>query len=237
VTSEPLLMDAARAPARPETVGLLRRVKRWAAGLALGLVAYLVLGNMAILTTSVALQVLGSDGARPEGVSGIDHLRIVDDVLWRGGAPSAEGYQDLLASGVTTIVDLRGGTQPAELDAVRALGFSVVHLPVNDGEAPSQASIDRLMAVVAESPGKVFVHCQAGVGRTGSVVAAYAVRTGISSGAGAALDNLAIGPPTLEQLAFTVGLDGADADRPPAPVVVASRVLDAPRQLWNRLLG
>jgi hypothetical protein len=63
------------------------------------------------------------------------------------------------------------------------------------------------------------------------------VRTGISSGVGAAVENLAIGPPTLEQLAYTVSLDGSSAGRPPAPVVMASRVLDAPRQIWNRLFG
>ena len=64
------------------------------------------------------------------------------------------------------------------------------------------------MLVVAASPGKVFIHCQAGVGRTGSVVAAYQVRTGISSGVLPVVENLAIGPPTLEQLAYTVSLDG-----------------------------
>ncbi len=205
--------------------------------MALAFVGFMVVGNLALLGTSVALQVVGPDGTRPPGITGIDHARVVDDVVWRGGAPSAEGYESLLANGVTTIVDLRASTSFAELESVRALGFSVVHLPVNDGEAPPQASIDRLMEVVTASPGKVFVHCQAGVGRTGSVVAAYQVRTGISSGVGAAVENLAIGPPTLEQLAYTVSLDGSSAGRPPAPVVMASRVLDAPRQIWNRLFG
>ena len=166
---------------------------------AVAFVGFMVVGNLALLGTSVALQVVGPDGTRPPGITGIDHARVVDDKVWRGGAPSEEGYESLLANGVTTIVDLRASTSFAELESVRALGFSVVHLPVNDGEAPPQASIDQLMEVVAASPGKVFIHCQAGVGRTGSVVAAYQVRTGISSGVGAAVENLAIGPPTLEQ--------------------------------------
>ena len=200
-------------------------------------VGFMVVGNLALLGTSVVLQVVGPDSTRPPGITGIDHARVVDDVLWRGGAPSVEGYESLLANGVTTIVDLRAATTFEELESVRALGFSVVHLPVNDGEAPPQASIDRLMEVVAASPGKVFIHCQAGVGRTGSMVAAYQVRTGISSGVGAALANLAIGPPTLEQLAYTVNLEDSSAARPPAPIVMASRVLDAPRQIWNRLFG
>ena len=214
-----------------------RRARPWAALLAVAFVGFMVVGNLALLGTSVALQLVGPDGSRPPGVTGIDHARVVDDHVWRGGAPSEEGYASLLANGVTTIVDLRASTSFEELESVRALGFSVVHLPVNDGEAPPQASIDKLMEVVAASPGKVFIHCQAGVGRTGSVVAAYEVRTGISSGVGAAVDNLAIGPPTLEQLAYTVNLEGSTAARPPAPIVMASRVLDAPRQIWNRLFG
>jgi protein tyrosine phosphatase (PTP) superfamily phosphohydrolase (DUF442 family) len=214
-----------------------RRARPWALLLAAVFVGFMVVGNLALLGTSVALQVVGPDGTRPPGVTGIDHARVVDDHLWRGGAPSAAGYGSLLANGVSTIVDLRASTTFEELESVRALGFSVVHLPVNDGEAPSSASIDQLMAVVAASPGKVFVHCQAGVGRTGSVVAAYEVRTGLASGLDAAVTNLAIGPPTLEQLAYTVALDGSSADRPPAPLVMASRVLDAPRQIWNRLFG
>jgi protein tyrosine phosphatase (PTP) superfamily phosphohydrolase (DUF442 family) len=201
------------------------------------LLAYLVVGNAAILGTSVALQIFAADGPRPEGVTGIDHLRAVDDRVWRGGAPSAEGYQSLLDNGVTTIVDLRSATSDSELEAVRSLGFSVVHLPVNDGEAPAEGVIERLLSVVAESPGKVFIHCQAGVGRTGSVVAAYAVRTGAMSGAGAMYEALSIGPPTFEQMAYMLSLDEASSARPSAPIVIASRVLDSPRQAWNRIFG
>ena len=215
-----------------------RQARPWAVLLAVAFVGFMVVGNLALLGTSVVLQVVGPDGTRP--ARGHRHRPRPGrrrQVLWRGGAPSEAGYESLLANGVTTIVDLRASTSFEELESVRALGFSVVHLPVNDGEAPPQASIDKLMEVVAASSGKVFIHCQAGVGRTGSVVAAYEVRTGISSGVGAALANLAIGPPTLEQLAYTVNLEGSSAARPPAPIVMASRVLDAPRQIWNRLFG
>jgi protein-tyrosine phosphatase len=231
VVVEQLRVEPSRA------VTATRQVRPWAALLAVAFVGFMVVGNLVLLGTSVALQVVGPDGTSPAGVTGIDHARIVDDKVWRGGAPSEAGYEFLLANGVTTVVDLRAGTSFEELESVRALGFSVVHLPVNDGEAPPEASIDKLMEVVAASSGKVFIHCQAGVGRTGSVVAAYEVRTGTSSGVGAAVANLAIGPPTLEQLAYTVNLEGSSAARPPAPIVMASRVLDAPRQIWNRLFG
>jgi hypothetical protein len=79
-----------------------------------------------------------------------------------------------------------------------------------------------------------FLHCGAGVGRTGALAASYLVRTGQAGPAEALRRNLAVGPPSLEQIAFAATLDGESVQRPPAPVVAVSRVLDAPRRLWSR---
>jgi protein tyrosine phosphatase (PTP) superfamily phosphohydrolase (DUF442 family) len=214
-----------------------RRTFRWARRLLVAFVAFLVVGNLLIFGSSLVFQLFGPDGTRPEGVVGIDHLRVVDDRVWRGGAPTPEGYQSLAAHGVTTIVDLRAGAPAEELDGLRQQGFDVVQLPVTDGQAPGADVIRQLVEVVERSPGIVFVHCQAGVGRTGSVVAGYRVWVHDTNGLRTTADNLAVGPPTLEQLYFTMRLTPGDADRPPLPVVLTSRVLDAPRQLWNHLFG
>lgn len=74
----------------------------------------------------------------------------------------------------------------------------------------------------------------AGVGRTGAMAAGYLVRTGQATPSEALRRNLAVGPPSLEQVAFVADLDGHRVDRPPAPLVAVSRVLDAPRRLWSR---
>ncbi len=97
--------------------------------------------------------------------------------------------------------------------------------------------MQELVDIVDNSEGRVFIHCQAGVGRTGSMSAAYQVWMGENSTAGALVENMSIGPPTLEQVAFTLGLESGEANAPSMPVVVASRVLDAPRQLWNTIFG
>ncbi|HJR25503.1 MAG TPA: hypothetical protein VJ804_08525, partial [Acidimicrobiales bacterium] len=70
---------------------------------------------------------------------------------------------------------------------------------------------------------------------TGSMAAAYLVTTG-RAGVGEALrHNLAAGPPSLEQVAFVLGLREGEV-RPVHPAVIAlSRVLDAPRRAWARL--
>ncbi len=65
------------------------------------------------------------------------------------------------------------------------------------------------------------------------MVAAYRSDVGMGDGGDAVRQNLAVGPPSLEQLVFASRIDDGDA-RPPAAVVAASRVLDAPRRMWSR---
>jgi protein-tyrosine phosphatase len=192
-------------------------------------------GNALILLLSVWAAWRWAPPAVAAEVDGVENLAVVDAGVWRGAAPSSEGYRSLADAGVTTIVDLRAEDDARDAHAeIEQLGIEVVHLPIRDGQIPSREQISRFLAVVDEAPGTVFVHCGAGVGRTGAMSAAYLVATGQATGAEAMVRNLSVGPPSLEQLAFAAGLDGQEAGRPPEAVVALSRMLDAPRRLWSR---
>jgi protein tyrosine phosphatase (PTP) superfamily phosphohydrolase (DUF442 family) len=195
----------------------------------------MVVGNLFIVAASFVLGRLAPPATPAAAVPGVDHLAMVDSRVWRGSAPSSvAGYEALAAAGVTTVVDLRAEPGSAEEDApITALGLQMVHLPIRDGQTPSQTQLDAFRRIVDTSEGTVFVHCAAGVGRTGSMVAAYLVSTGQASGLRSTVRNLAIGPPSLEQIAFGLGLSGDEVDSPALPVVAVSRVLDAPRRLWS----
>lgn len=199
-----------------------------------GFVAFLVVGNLLILGASAWARAVSPE-SEVEGVEGVPKLQRVDARVWRGAAPEEPGYRSLAENGVRTVVDLRA-EHDIEVDEarLRALGLRYVHLPVRDGQIPNPEEVGRLFDVVAETDGVTFVHCGAGVGRTGSMVAAYLVRTGQASGAEALWRNLAVGPPSLEQLAFTAELAEGELDRPNPALIAASRVLDAPRRLWSR---
>jgi protein-tyrosine phosphatase len=198
-----------------------------------GLVAFLVVGNVAIAGVSAWAR---STTLVPPGpaVAGIGNFRVVDPHLWRGAAPSSRGYESLAAAGVGTVIDLRA-EENLHVDEARLheLGLQRVAIPLRDGQTPTPVEVDRFLAAVNASPGPAFVHCGAGVGRTGTMVGAYLMATGQADEWTALRRNLAVGPPSLEQLAFVAGLD--DGYRPGRVLVAASRVLDAPRRLWSRL--
>jgi protein-tyrosine phosphatase len=167
---------------------------------------------------------------------GIDNLVVVNDRLMRGAAPSQEGYKALSDRGVKTVIDLRaedkGGVDPAKLER---LGMELVHIPVRDGQAPSSQEVRSFLRAVDSSEGRVFVHCGAGVGRTGTMAAAYLVEHGEASPTEALARNLAVGPPSLEQVAFVSEMGGGSFERPSFPITALSRFLDAPRRLASRL--
>lgn len=202
---------------------------------AAGVVAFLVLGNLAILGASLWARGT-TDAAKPAStVEGIDNLRAVDDKVWRGGAPTIEGYRNLALSGVTTVVDLRAeeGIE-GDIKTVTDLGMQMVRIPMRDGQVPSTGEVEAFLAATGESLGTVFVHCGAGVGRTGAMVGAYLVNQGDLSSSAALRRNLAVGPPSLEQIAFVAKMGHGVSEKPGAMLTAVSRFLDAPRRMWSR---
>lgn len=204
-----------------------------------GVVVFLVLGNLLILSAHLWLQraALGAQRAADPAVvtvsMPINNFTAVDDHLWRGAAPSDRGYEALARAGVTTVVDLRAEDGIVVDEAKLAeVGIKRVHLPLRDGQAPSPSLVRQFLDVVRDSDGRVYVHCGAGVGRTGTMAAAYLVDIDGASSLEAMRRNLAVGPPSLEQLAFAAGLKQGSVNRPPAAVVALSRTLDAPRRFW-----
>lgn len=216
-----------------QTIPSLRRRMRTAALAALALtVGFLLLGNLAMLGASTwAKKTAPAPATELSAPDGVKNFTVVDDRLWRGAAPTSTGYQELATRGVRTIVDLRA-EEDVDVDTERLDGMGVryVHIPIRDGQAPSDDKVAEFFAAVEATDGVTFVHCGAGVGRTGAMAATYLVKTGQASPGAALRRNLAVGPPSLEQVAFVA--DGVE--RPPTPLVAVSRVLDAPRRLWSR---
>lgn len=213
-----------------------RRVRRGVALFLVTLAAFLSVGNATIYAAHAWARTT-TDVPTPD-VDGVKNLRAVDAKVWRGGAPSRAALRALAAAGVTTVVDLRAEDDLRDDRAMLAdLGVRLVRLPIRDGQTPTAEEVAEFRRAVADSAGHVYVHCGAGVGRTGSMVGAYLVAEHEAGPRAALRRNLSVGPPSLEQVVYVAGLEGDDVDQPNVAVRVVSRVLDAPRRIWSRLRG
>jgi protein tyrosine phosphatase (PTP) superfamily phosphohydrolase (DUF442 family) len=210
-----------------------RRLLRVFAGIG-AVTAFFIVGNLVIM--SAVLWARSTDDPGITSLPGVQNFRVVDANLVRGAAPTEQGYRALAHHGVKTVVDLRAESDIDNHEALfDELGIERVAIPMRDGQSPTQAQVASFMDVVDDAVGKVFVHCGAGVGRTGTMVGSYLVRSGIASPAEALRFNLSVGPPSLEQISFVSSLQGSVVSRPHPVVTALSRILDGPRRISKSL--
>lgn len=232
------VLTASLPPAALRPRPLSRRMLRIVLLVALGYLTLWATGALGILAVSYWAREETPAPAGTRTVQGVHHFQPVDSEgrLWRGAAPSPAGYRALASMGITTVVDLRAeDLSAAQLAGPKRAGLDVVRMPIRDGQTPKPEQVRRFLDVVAHSSGPVFVHCGAGVGRTGTMAAAYLVQTGEQTSSSAVRRNLAVGPPSIEQIYYGLHLSSDQAAQPPLPVVAVSRLVDAPRRMWSWL--
>jgi len=114
--------------------------------------------------------------------------------LWAGRVlvgehPGQEGDGELLKRlqlfaqfGITHFIDLTTASDP--LKTYQALGGAVrINHPITDFGVPSAMQMQAILQSIAsalETGGKVFVHCRAGIGRSGTVAATWLVSQGLT---------------------------------------------------------
>lgn len=111
-------------------------------------------------------------------VQRIRNFRQVDQHVYRGGQPTADGLKYLAQIGVKTVVDLRENDSRslAEKQAVTSLGMQFVNVPMTGLTPPTPAQITEILGLLEEANGgAVYVHCRRGADRTGAVIAAYRI--------------------------------------------------------------
>jgi hypothetical protein len=93
--------------------------------------------------------------------------------LARGSAVDARGLAALQARGFRSIVNLRE-EDDSDAAPARALGMASLRLVITDQTAPTTAQMKQFLDFVTKPANQpAYVHCYAGVGRTGVAVACY----------------------------------------------------------------
>lgn len=102
----------------------------------------------------------------------------VSEGIYRGGRPTSDGISQLAKLGVKTIVNLENDDTAIanEQRWAKAAAVDVISIPMSGGFAPSDATVDRVLALLADPARRpVYVHCHKGMDRTGMVIALHRV--------------------------------------------------------------
>jgi protein tyrosine/serine phosphatase len=121
-------------------------------------------------------------GARPPALNTltgqIPRFAMLADGLFRGGQPSAKGFELLKEKGFKTIINLRAEDN-SESTVVQKLGMTYIQIPVDEVRPWTRipdAAIAKYFEILnnpANYP--IFFHCRRGADRTGAFAAFYRV--------------------------------------------------------------
>lgn len=98
----------------------------------------------------------------------------MDEHYFRGAQPEKADYQSLKDLGVNTVVDLRNDPTDYEKTEVEALGMKYVNIPMSGWRSPKDRDLETFLDLVNDpATGTIYVHCKAGIHRTGVAGAVY----------------------------------------------------------------
>jgi atypical dual specificity phosphatase len=111
---------------------------------------------------------------------------IEEPILLGSSNPTNRELEDLYREGFRTIISLLDENEQTpyyDIVGIEAKGFKRYSIPLQDFTAPALADFKKFMEIVINSlkEGKVLVHCQGGIGRTGTMAAAYWIKKGLSA--------------------------------------------------------
>jgi protein tyrosine/serine phosphatase len=134
--------------------------------------------SLLCLLLLIALPAAGERGLPPS--EGIINFGKINDSLYRGAQPDAIGIRNLARLGIKSIINLRLTNDVWKAEAAEASAFGMIYtnVPLYGLSPPTHIQVATLLALIENLPAPVFVHCQYGCDRTGTIIACYRIRHG-----------------------------------------------------------
>lgn len=118
----------------------------------------------------------GERGVPPS--QGIGNFGKVSESLYRGAQPDATAITNLSRLGIKTIINLRmtNDVWKPEESLARANGILYTNIPLRGLGRPTDKDVEQILALIEKSSLPVFVHCEHGCDRTGTIIACYRIK-------------------------------------------------------------
>ena len=110
--------------------------------------------------------------------NGIGNFGQINESLYRGAQPDEAGFRNLRRLGVKMVINLRmaGDTWKKEIFEAQSNGIIYTNVALRGMGRPLDDQISIVLAIIQSAPGPVFVHCQHGCDRTGTIIACYRIQ-------------------------------------------------------------
>jgi protein tyrosine/serine phosphatase len=111
--------------------------------------------------------------AVPMEVKGLPNLHKVTDTLYRGAQPTKEGMKNLEEMGIKTVLNLR--SFHSDRDELEGTNLNYEHLTMKAWHPEDKELVHFLKLMNDKKHTPLFVHCQHGADRTGTLCAVYRI--------------------------------------------------------------